>query len=204
MYKITPKKMKNIVRFKHAAYICAAMLVFAALPGCAFRSADVFRDANMDFGAIRTVAVMPFANFSKDIQASERVRDVLVTDLMATGSVYVVPTGELSRGIISAGLANPTIPSIDEVIKLCRILKADALLTGSIREYGEVRSAGATAEVISLSLQTIEGQSGRIVWSASTTQGGIGLKDRMLGGGGRPINDTTEKAVQDVIGKLLN
>ncbi len=59
------------------------------------------------------------------------------------------------------------------------------------------------ADVISLSLQVMEAQTGRVVWSASATEGGIGFTDRLLGGGGRPLNDVTEKAVDDLISKLF-
>ena len=48
----------------------------------------------------------------------------------------------------------------------------------------------------------MEGQTGRIVWSASTTQGGVTFEDRLLGGGGQPFNVITEKAVYALINKL--
>jgi hypothetical protein len=82
-------------------------------------------------------------------------------------------------------------------------VKADAVITGVVREYGEVRSGTTAANVVSLSLQMIEAQTGKIVWSASSTQGGVGLKERLLGGGGEPLNDCTEKAVKDVINQLF-
>ena len=84
-----------------------------------------------------------------------------------------------------------------------RSLSADAVITGNIREYGEVRAASTAADVISMSLQLIEGQTGKVVWSASTTYGGVGVKDRLLGGGGQPMNDITEKAIHDLINKLF-
>jgi hypothetical protein len=37
------------------------------------------------------------------------------------------------------------------------------------------------------------------VWSTSVTKGGIGIMDRLLGGGGEPMNDITEKAVKELI-----
>jgi hypothetical protein len=183
-----------------------ALLIFCTLSatGCAFqKSADIFRDPNMDFGSIHTVAVMPFANLSRDIAPAERVRDVFVTALLATGGVYVIPVGELNRGINRMGLAVPSAPSTEEVVKLGSFIKADALLTGTLREYGEVRSGSAVANVISLSMQMIEAQTGRIVWSASTTKGGVGIVDRLFGGGGEAMNPITEKAVDELINKLF-
>lgn len=176
---------------------CGVMLGGCAAPG------DLFRDPTMDFGSLKTVAVMPFSNLTKDQLAAERVRDVFSTMLMASGAIYSLPPGETTRGIVSSGTGNPSAPSAEEVIKLGKTLKADAVITGVVREYGDVRSGNAVSDVISVSLQMFETQTGRVVWSASTTKGGIGITERMFGGGGKPLNEVTEKAVNDLINKLF-
>lgn len=178
------------------------VLCLMIMGGCATTS-DIYRDETMDFGSIKSVAVMPLANLSKDQLAGERVRDVFTTLLMASGAVYALPSGEVARGISTSAIANPTAPSADDVVKLARNIKVDAVISGVIREYGDVRSGTASADVVSVSMQMMEAQTGRIVWSASTTQGGISLTDRLFGGGGRPLNDVTEKAVNDLITKLF-
>lgn len=187
-----------------AGWLCTALagLLMMVLGGCA-TSGDTFRDTTMDFGSIRTVAVMPFGNLTRDQLAAERVRDVFSISLMSTGSIYTLPTGEVARAIGSIGLSNAAAPSAEDVVKLCKALKADAVITGVVREYGDIRSGNAVADIISLSLQMAEGQTGRVVWSASTTQGGIGITEKLFGGGGKPINDVTEKAVNDLINKLF-
>ena len=177
-------------------------LVLALLPGCG-GVVDQFRNAEMDFGSIQTVAVMPLPNLSKDSLASDRVRDVFIASLLATGGMYVLPPGEVARGIAGAGIANPTAPTTDETIKLCKQLKVDGLITGTVREYGEVRSGSTSANVISMSMQLFEGQTGKVVWSATSTQGGIGVTDRLFGGGGESMNNVTEKAVNDLINKFF-
>lgn len=196
-----PHKKKQFTLFE---WVCAALvgLIVMACGGCA-SPGDLFRDSTMDFGAIKTVAVMPFTNLSRDQLAGERVRDVFSTVLMSSGSIYSLPTGEIARAIGAIGLNNATAPSVEDVVKLSKALKADAIITGVVREYGDVRAGNAAADVIALSLQLIEGQTGRVVWSASTSQGGIGIMEKLFGGGGKPINDVTEKAVNDLITKLF-
>jgi hypothetical protein len=49
----------------------------------------------------------------------------------------------------------------------------------------------------------LEAQTGRTVWTASSTRGGISVWDRLLGGGGRPMNDITRQAINDVIQRLF-
>jgi len=179
------------------------LLTLALLMACATSNGGTYIDQNMDFGAIKTVGVMSFANLTRDTIVSERVRDVFINSLLSTGAVYVLPTGEIARGVARAEIQNPTAPSGEDVIKLGGIIKVQAIITGVVREYGEVRSGTTSANMISLSLQMIETQTGKIVWTASSTKGGISIWDRLFGGGGRPMNVITEKAVDDLINKLF-
>ena len=146
---------------------------------------------------------MPFANLTSNKLAAERVRNSFMTSLLATGVVYVIPAGEVARGISRLGLLNPASPSPEEVAKISAIIKADAVITGALTEYGEVRSGPTTANVIALNVQMIERQTRRVVWTASTTKGGITVWDRLFGGGGRPMNDVTEAAINDILNKLF-
>lgn len=183
------------------AWLVMTLLCLGGLGGCA-TSSDTFKDATMDFGSIRTVAVLPLTNLTKDQLAADRVRDVFSTMLIATGALYPLPPGETARGVSSVGIASFTAPTTDEVIKLGKTLKIEGVITGTVREYGDIRSGSSMADVISVSLQMFETQTGRVVWSASTTQGGIGIMERLFGGGGKPLNEITEKAVNDLIYKL--
>jgi hypothetical protein len=178
------------------------IVMLIGLTACSGAS-HVFRDPNMDFGVIQNIAVMPFSNQTREQTAADRVRDVFVNKMLFTGGVYVTPIGEVRRGIMRAGISDPTAPSPEEVTKFVGIVKVDAVITGTVKEYGEVRSGTAVSNVISLSMQMLEAQTGRIVWSASSTKGGVTVGDRLFGGGGEPMNVVTEEAVDDIIDKLF-
>jgi hypothetical protein len=192
------------MRDKSMGSLGAAVLLILVSTGCATTSSKVvYRDPNMDFGAIQTVAVMPFNNLTRENIAGERVRDVFMTMLQATGGVYVIPPGEVARGITRLGLERPPSPTPEEVTKFAKIVSTDAVFTGTVKEYGEVRSGTSTANVVSVSMQMMEAQTGKVVWSASSTQGGVTISDRLFGGGGEPMNATTQKAVDDLLEKLF-
>jgi hypothetical protein len=179
-------------------------LLLLVSAGCATSSSKViFRDPKMDFGSIQTVAVMPFTNLTREIVAADRIRDVFMTMLQATRGVYVIPPGEVGRGIARLNLERPASPTPEEVTKFAKIVNADALFTGTVSEYGEVRSGTSVANVVSISLQMMEAQTGRIVWSAASTKGGVTTTDRLFGGGGEPMNTTTQNAVDDLLEKLF-
>lgn len=182
----------------------AIVSILALAPALARAQAtDVYRDPNMDFGSIRTVAVAPFANLARDQVVAERVRDVFINRLLASEAVYVLPIGEVARGISKLELQSPSSPTPEEVVKLGALLKADAVITGVVREYGEVRSGSSASNIISMSIQLVEAGTGKIVWSASSTKGGISFWNRLFGGGGQPLNKVTEEAVDALMDKLL-
>ncbi|NIT04501.1 penicillin-binding protein activator LpoB, partial [Candidatus Saccharibacteria bacterium] len=75
----------------------------------------------------------------------------------------------VARGVSRAGVVDPAAPSVEEIKQLGNILKVDAVITGVLREYGTVRSGNTSANVVSISLQMIETQTGVNVWSATST-----------------------------------
>ncbi len=192
--------MTEAMKLRWNACRVTLLLVAAA---CASSSGRGYHDRSMDFGAVRTVAIMPLANLTRDTVAGDRVRDVLANMLLATSNIYVVPQGEAQRNIAAAGIQTPATPSTEDVVKLGKMLKADALITGVVKEYGEVRSGSASAPVVSVSLQMLETATGKVVWAASTTKGGVSLGDRLLGSSGTPMNQVTEAAVDDLLAKLF-
>jgi hypothetical protein len=180
-----------------------ALALLATLAACSGNPGLRYQDANMDFGAVRTVAVMPFQNLSRETSAADRVRDVLATMLLATGAMYVVPLGEVQRAIAKGQIQAATALSTEEAVKLGQMLKADALITGVVREYGEVRTGTTSANVIAVSVQMVETATGKVVWSAASTKGGVSVTDRLLGASGTPMNQVTEAAVDDLLNKLF-
>lgn len=187
-----------------AKVLMGTLLVFLA--GCTGNGPPqkgVYFNELVDFASIQTVAVMPFQNLTDDEDAAERVRDVFMGMLLATEAVYVLPPGEVYRGISRVGMVNPAAPSIEEMKSLAGILDIDVVITGVIREYQLVRSGATSANIISFSLQMIETETGTIIWSAASTKGGITVIDRLFGGGGEPMNYVTLEGVDELLDKLF-
>jgi len=177
-------------------------LFVVLLAGCA--ADDVFFEPNMDFGSVQSVAVLPFQNLTNVDEAAERVRDTFMDMLLATGALYVLPPGEVARGISKLSRFPHEGPSLEQIKQLSTILEVDAIFTGVVREYGTVRSGTTSANVVSVSVDMFETTNALVVWSASSTKGGIGLRDRLFGGGGAPMNTVTVKAVDDLLDKLFD
>jgi hypothetical protein len=185
-----------------AALALACVLVHA---GCASRKATevTYHDPNMDFSLIQTVAVMPFDNLSTNPRAGEAVRDVFMTMLQATGSIYVLPPGEVGRGMDRMALGVNSKLTAEDFVQFANIVGADVVITGTVLEYGELRSGGSSGGVVSLGVRMLEAETGRVVWSASSSAGGVSAGARVFGGGGKPMDRKIRKAVSKLLDRLF-
>jgi TolB-like protein len=95
------------------------ILLFAWLivniPGCVGNNMESFVRPDTDLSFVKRVAVMPMQNNSKDAFVAERVRDMVITQLLANGMFDVVDKGlvdsalrdqavNLSKGPMDAGV----------------------------------------------------------------------------------------------------
>ena len=196
--------MKMLTKDRWILYFCLMMFL---LTGCSFIGSgsdkETYKNSLMNFAAVQSVAVLPFQNLTDDEEGAARVRDTFMGTLLATEAIYVIPPGEVQRGIERANLRNPATPSSEKIKTLGEILQVNAVITGVLREYGNVRSGQTEANLISLSLQMLEVETGTIVWSGAATHGGIGMTERLFGGGGDPMNEVTKEAINDLLDQLF-
>ena len=173
--------------------------------GCASRKAAevTYHDENMDFSLIQNVAVMPFDNLSTNPRAGDAVRDVFMTMLQATGSIYVLPPGEVGRGMDRMALGVNSELTAEDFVQFANIVGADVVITGTVLEYGELRSGGSSGGVVSLGVRMLEAETGRVVWSASSSAGGVSAGARVFGGGGKPMDRKIRKAVNQLLNRLF-
>ena len=190
-------------RGKTGAVLLLLMIFLASMAGCSTApDADVYHDPAMDFQALRTVAILPLKNLTKDRSASDLVRDVFANVLLATEAFYVLPSGEVNRGISRSQMVDRTDPSPEETIRLAKIIGADAVITGVLREYGTIRSGTMSVNGISMSLKMFEAGTGTVIWSASSTKSSMNTWVRLFGGG-KSMNQVTRETVEELLDSLF-
>ena len=77
-----------------AAVTFAATL---ALAGCATSKTTKYMHPNMDLGAVRRVAVLPFENLTQDKSASEKAHKIFLTELLSLEAFEVVEPGQVTQ-----------------------------------------------------------------------------------------------------------
>ena len=177
------------------------------LTSCAGNLAPTqFIDPDFDFEFVERVAVYPFENQSNDREAGTRSTRLFMTELLATGAVGVVETGEVLAAVSQIPrLQAPKVtrPSRAEIIALGEQLNVQALVLGTVTQSETLRSGQVGIPVVTIDAHLVETETGTSVWAGTHTEKGGGLGKKILGTGTEPISETTRRCIRRLISSLI-
>jgi hypothetical protein len=160
-----------------------------------------FVNPSSDLGVIRTVAVLTFENLSNDKVAGERVQKVFTTELLSLGAFELVEPGEVLRGL-KREQVDPAAITPDDVKKLAKSLKCQALFLGAILEYDEGKGATVPSPQVTLQLRLMDGETGATLWSVSRTSSGPTPTARLFGLGGKSALEVAQAMIKEELDRL--
>ncbi len=174
-----------------------------ALVGCASHTTQ-YLHPNVDLGAMKTVAVLPFENVTQEQTAGEKVQRIFTTELLATGVFQVVEPGAVNKALRAerSDLAVSALAPAD-LKRLGETLKVDGFFMGSVIDFNESRSGSTPAPEVTVQLRLVEAQSGVTVWNTSKTKSGASLGARMFGVGGDSLTQAAREVVREELHTLV-
>ncbi len=117
---------------------------------------------------VETVAILPFDNNSNDINAPEMMQSLVYWALRASPYrlVDIKTTNEklASVGIVDGG----QLPALDPV-KIATDFGVQALIYGSITDFGYVNVGFYTSRKVGLDLKMVDGKTGQTLWENSAS-----------------------------------
>ncbi len=176
------------------------VLFFSVLAGCGTDRFYVHRDSTLEVP--KKVAVLPFENLTQDPLAAERVRRVVIAELLVRG-IDVVEPGEVLRVLRESDIPNLQSISIKDIKALGRELEVDGIIMGSVSAYGIRRGIEGAYPEVTLHLMLLDPSTGRILWSAWRTEGGPTFWMSYFGTKGATLNETAKRVVRDAIDTLF-
>ncbi len=176
--------------------LCLVLL----LSGCSSaQHYDSFLRENIDLSFVRTIAVLPVTNNSKDEFAPERVRDLTMTRILASQLFDVVDKGMVDGLLHQEGI-DPTKPIDRPALKrLGQQLRVQAIMLGTVDFASETRHGSVVFPEITITLRLLEVDSSMIIWQASGHGSGDSLFRRIFG----QANIDTFQTTRDLIDNLL-
>ncbi len=177
----------------------AALSATALLGGCG--GGKHFVRPNADFSSIRVVTVLPFDNVTSEKMAGERVQRLFLSELLNLNAFEVVEPGLAVRMVRREGFEMATI-SPDEIKKIGRDLKVQAVFLGTLVEYDEGRVGTTPSPRVTIQLRLVETEKGLTVWSITRTGGGASFSGRLFGIGGNTAMAAAEDLIREELAEL--
>lgn len=149
------------------------------LAGCASDSLDgYFRDIDPRASVfvapspprVEKVALMPFKAPTELIGTS--VSDMFVTELLRIGRFHLVERSQMANVLNESELALAGL-SESKAAEIGTMLGADAVIIGTVDEYGTSARSGNTIPVVGISVRMIDCKSGRVLCSADLAKRGV-------------------------------
>lgn len=174
VWKNLYRKQNRWLKTKHLlllSFLLATMLVlFLVCSGCV-RSTQAFRNPEADLSAIRRVAVIPFENLTSTQFAGEKVTTIYVSELLMNVDIEVVEPGEVTKTLAAQNVIGKKL-STSEITSVGKAVKADALIFGSVQEYGQQRIRNENYPVVSLSVRWVDVNTGTIIFMGTAAEEG--------------------------------
>ncbi len=192
---------------KRTSFRCTPATVLALTAalgtGCASSPRTTYVHANADLGAVRSVAVLPFESLAGDRTAADKVHDIFLIELLATGAFDVVEPGEVAKVLREAGIPSTEMLAPADFQSLGQQLGTDGFFLGKVVDFAETRSGMTPAPEVTIQLRLVEALSGVTIWSASDSRSGATLSRHLIGVGGRSLTEATRDLLRRQLDALL-
>ncbi len=183
------------------ALLLAVSCLFFSLYGCGTKPKHYTRP-DSGVGNLHRIAVLPIENFTNDGLAAERVRKLVIAEILSKG-VDVVEPGEVTSVLIDLKLKSLSSLSVKDIQSMAKTLGVDVLMMGSVEAYGISNGVSTSYPEVSVHLILLDGATGNVVWSAWNTSGGPSFWTRHFGVDGPTLSETARKVVRDAVNTLL-
>ncbi|MDL1967395.1 MAG: penicillin-binding protein activator LpoB [Deltaproteobacteria bacterium] len=156
-----------------------------------------------DFRYIKRVAIAPIINLTNDKFAGGKVMNVVATELLRRGVFDVVEFGEVVKVLREEGLKQDNLIGKQLAARAGKRLNVEAILIGSVMQYGISNIAGSSFPEVSISLKLVDVNSYTILWEAAHNIKGANILDQLFGIRKDSIEDLCKDVVEEMIDTLF-
>jgi TolB-like protein len=181
------------------------MLVFVlfSLAGCSAKNnLDFFVRQEVSLDYFKTVAVLPFNNYTADPYVTLRCREILMTEMMASGLFEVVEKGQVDSRLKEEAIDWGAPLDAPLLRRLGQRLGVQGLLMGSVDDVGESRIGNSVYPELSITMRLVDTESGMIIWQASGRGSGYSVWGRLFGVGFKDSFEVTLELIRTLLASM--
>jgi hypothetical protein len=177
-------------------------LALLVVSGCRSSGPTYHISEDIDFSFYKKVAVMPLDNLTNEKYAGDIVRQVVISEVLASGLLDAVVPGEVMSAVNELGIKTITSLNATQIQSLGNALEVEAVIMGAVEEYGMVKAGNASAPQVTITLMMADAGTGSIVWSITKTRGGSSFMARHFGASHETISETVLLLVREALQTL--
>ena len=182
--------------------VALAVLGFLSITTCGCSSPKYYVKPKTDIEKIKKVAVLPFENFTSDENAGEKVRRLVITELLLNG-IDVVEPGEVTKSLGELQVKSLRSIKVSDIQSIGKTLGVDAVMSGSVEALGTGKGVSVAYPEVSIQLMLLDVSSGGIIWSVQHTVGGASFWTRHFGSEGITLSEAARKAVKEAVSTMF-
>ena len=182
-------------------FILILFVVILSFYGCNGNMKN-YKHADIETNNLYRIAVLPLENLTDNEYADEKIRSLVIMDLLAR-DVNVIEPGEVMRAIRELRIRSVKSISGSELQSLGDLLDVDVILKGSVGTFQMKKGTAVSYPEVSVHLMLLGVKTGDIVWSAWHTSGGASFWTRHFGAEGKTLDDTARKVIKEAFDSLF-
>jgi len=184
-------------------YFLCALLVFLGQVGCSHCDSNVFIRKDYARARVRRVAVFPFYNETKNIQASKIVTGVVIAALLEKEKFQVEYPGNVINFLIKERIIVRDKIDLDTIKLMGKRLGVDAVILGRVEEFSGMEEMKTRAvPLVAISLRMLDARTGKILYMARLRRTGNDYITIIDFGKIRSVGALVKKVVGELIDKL--
>lgn len=167
------------------------------ISGCAEKN-NYFVRPDIELSRITKIAVLPFENLTTDELAGEKIRRLVITELI-NKELEIIEPGEITRVLKEMNIRSISTIKRADLQSIGKELGVDAILTGSVTAFTINRGITISYPEVTFNMRLIDAQNGDIIWSIHKTGGGADFWTRHFGSESPTLSETAEQTVKQAL-----
>jgi curli biogenesis system outer membrane secretion channel CsgG len=145
-------------------------LVFVA--GACGPKPEVYFRREISFGPSKTIAILPFNNYSGQEDAGKQVSNMFLVEFLKKPYFNVLEPGEVDRIMREERIRSSEQIDFAAAKVFKDRLAADYILIGAVNEFGYLTRGEREVPLIGFSVRLLDTGTGQIVWAANHSRKG--------------------------------
>jgi hypothetical protein len=195
MHKIIQKKKYLSLCSLVSAVFC--LIIFSS--GCSPK--HYYKRSTFKISNLKRIVVLPFQNLTAQRYADEKVRNIVIIDLLSRGFDVIEP-GEVTRTLRDMGIRPNDSLTYSDIMYIGETFDVKTVMRGSVATFGMSQGISVVYPEVSIHLSLLDTSSGEIIWYVWHTAGGASFWTRHFGAESKTLDETVKDVVKTAIDTL--